>query len=306
MYHRAPQHEADEDSARAEYVIVTINMSSQESSQEVPNPTTLERATKFGTDFARRLQDHDQYAQSSQWTDLKSMDQWGWKMYTCHPGESFNQPKAVLAAIARASSSSPNHDMSNVRIVETHHNTSVDIEGVKYLATMGRYLALHIPGIIYAAESKCPEHAGRDFDPPLQGPWPALRHWSDILFYQYNAHFPDEDLNGVVRAQIKNKETNAVIKLLRQKDPALRVQNIAFGEQRTYGRGESTFHALLGTPNGKGVAWLLLLHGEELGMRPYVSEISMWWDVENSPTIWFKIESQKERTGWSFENLERH
>ncbi|KAL4904973.1 hypothetical protein BDW74DRAFT_178540 [Aspergillus multicolor] len=58
--------------------------------------------------------------------------------------------------------------------------------------------------------------------------------------------------------------------------------------RRTFRPGDEAYYALLYTPNGRGIEWMLIQHKAQLGVKT-VSEITVF-GVENAPTLYFEIE----------------
>ncbi|KAH4817075.1 hypothetical protein HBH61_056070 [Parastagonospora nodorum] len=118
-------------------------------------------------------------------------------------------------------------------------------------------------GIIVAYDNYSPRAAAEDSarnDTII----PDLKHWSDIAFLQWKScASKGAELKYMLRYQVMNDSANYMIEAL----------NFANGDETvewpgtTYDGASEEGQASLGTPNGSGVAWLLIQHKEFLGHK---------------------------------------
>ena len=54
--------------------------------------------------------------------------------------------------------------------------------------------------------------------------------------------------------------------------------------------------ALLGTPNGSGIAWLLAQHRKQLGDKA-VKKVQLWYSITSAPNLLFHIKDVKKPEG---------
>ena len=117
----------------------------------------------------------------------------------------------------------------------------------------------------------------QNFDKPYP-PLVTLRQWSDVVFLQWQALFQGSskqgNINGlhyVSRVQISNSQTTALV------DKALKDdgQSVGSWPGHSFLPNSDGFQALLGSPNGGGVAWLLIYHKHQLGLKS-VSKITVF------------------------------
>jgi hypothetical protein len=110
---------------------------------------------------------------------------------------------------------------------------------------------------------------------------PELQRWSDMAYLQWTDPSFDDlpgDLRLVLRCFIVNADTLAIIDCVeanhREKNP-----NWSRADYPSIGChiDEDDAKALLGTPNGSGVAWLLAQHRQELGWKT-VEYVTVSWD----------------------------
>jgi hypothetical protein len=101
---------------------------------------------------------------------------------------------------------------------------------------------------------------------------PELKHWSDMAYLQWCdpdvSHGENGELKYVLRHEIQNKGTLAIMR--RIEDDYRRANGIEDGWKPmwpgiTLEADSEESKALLGTPDGHGVAWLLIQHKRQLG-----------------------------------------
>lgn len=98
---------------------------------------------------------------------------------------------------------------------------------------------------------------------------PSLRHWSDVAFLQYLSSFPEPPvrpipLNYVFRVQMQNAATSLILNKIISKHVTFKYEtwpDITFGMDTEEGK------AILGTPNGAGIAWVLVQHRKSFGEK---------------------------------------
>ena len=138
---------------------------------------------------------------------------------------------------------------------------------------------------------------------------PDLQHWSDIAYLQalylsipsnrvrsgssHPAPGAIKNLKYIVRHDIENPSTNAIVHALIQHYITSPCSYNVFDTGCPYCSQHIIWPgltleidteeglALLGTPNGRGVVWLLKQHKELTGKR--VGKVSVWCDVEKKP-----------------------
>ena len=106
-------------------------------------------------------------------------------------------------------------------------------------------------------------------------PYVLLRQWSDVawLNWQHECSVAGTDVSGlkaVIRFSISNTDAEGVI--------ATVTNGATIGGYKnpmTFEAGSDNFNALLGTPNGSGVAWLLINHKAQMGPKT-LSSISLF------------------------------
>ena len=97
-----------------------------------------------------------------------------------------------------------------------------------------------------------------------------LRQWSDVVFLEWQqlcvAPSSKGDIKGlryIFRLLISNPDSQALMSKALENVGA----KISQWPGQDFGRSTKAFKALLGSPNGSGVAWLLINHKEQLGKK---------------------------------------
>ncbi|KAF2013589.1 hypothetical protein BU24DRAFT_464355 [Aaosphaeria arxii CBS 175.79] len=144
------------------------------------------------------------------------------------------------------------------------HEFNYDIDGKTYPITGGRFDMILNPmdGVIVAWGSFSPAHRGAKQNPPVTI-LPALKLWSDIVFLEWQNFKKPRNLRYVFRYSIKNKNACSIIsRALESANQVLQKwPGVTFDMSTREGR------AILGSPNGAGVAFLLSQHKEQLGNK---------------------------------------
>lgn len=159
-------------------------------------------------------------------------------------------------------------------------------------------------GVIIAVSNATAPHMGIQFGSmPISSP---LRHWSDVAYLQLlaAAKIPTtpvanlKNLKYVIRFCCQNHTTNSVVKQV------LREHNMNWlptwpGVTFPVAENCEAGMALLGTPNGAGVGYLLAQHREQLG-RKYVGWVTVFYapnkdDIFRWPTLLFWIKDEDKR-----------
>jgi hypothetical protein len=96
---------------------------------------------------------------------------------------------------------------------------------------------------------------------------PALNYWSDVAYLHWTICATNSsNLGCVIRMSITNEKTKAVIQHIMQHATFMERFPEFPGITWTTEHGDQVA-ALLGTPNGAGVAWLLIQHKRQLGHK---------------------------------------
>ncbi|EUC44805.1 hypothetical protein COCMIDRAFT_5938 [Bipolaris oryzae ATCC 44560] len=127
------------------------------------------------------------------------------------------------------------------------------------------------------------------------GALPELRYWSDVVFLQWQIIAGgNANLRFVVRLGITNAATLDILGRVLRKDGVVDEERTVGLERNVVWRvqeDEESVAAILGTPNGSGVARLLMHHKRELGHKVVEEVRLVGWKGEGvgEPSLVFRI-----------------
>ncbi|KAF1842229.1 uncharacterized protein K460DRAFT_358868 [Cucurbitaria berberidis CBS 394.84] len=151
--------------------------------------------------------------------------------------------------------------------VEHEHCKRYDFESMVYPPTGARFCQVinHVQGTIVAYDNISPMEALKEsgnYDAQV----PMIKYWSDIAFLQWDLmkkQNADSDLRYILRYNVVNNLTNSMVDTI----------NLENGTETkawpgtSYDATSKEGQALLGTPNGSSVAYLLIQHKNQLGHK---------------------------------------
>ncbi|KAF1968726.1 hypothetical protein BU23DRAFT_258350 [Bimuria novae-zelandiae CBS 107.79] len=202
-------------------------------------------------------------------------------------------------------------DGGNNRQVYHVHSESVIVDGVWYPSTNAYFshLVNREEGVLIACSNMSAPHVGMVADLPVDV-YPPLHRWSDIAWLQLltpsQSPSPSArsdtcvsappDLRFIIRYSIQNPTTLAVIaSILSARNIELLPAwpGLTFPLHAEIGKGYEEGVALLGTPNGAGVAYLLAQHKAQLGAKE-VRKVSLFYaknagDLYRWPSLVFWV-----------------
>lgn len=259
-----------------------------------------------GLDFAQYVskgKDHltnlqDDCGQPSKWTAYTDLASQGWSTTTDSTSIRLFDGTALTNALDYLKLSKAASDQFEVT---DRHNTKTQQGKDTYYPTNANYNNKYNAGLITAQNNEGPLYTGPDKrnNPPVTGdpyPFPELRQWSDIVFLEYQRLMtktkqPLDSLKGVLRQEIKNEDTLNVLAHIVGGDSSDLSKNMKTWPGNDYAADSDALAALLGSPNGQGVAWLLRGHVDDLGKKT-VGSVRVWWDtdaVNGGPMVLFSI-----------------
>jgi hypothetical protein len=129
-------------------------------------------------------------------------------------------------------------------------------------------------GYIIAVDSWSPDYELKKLrkkKPGLPDVLPDVYRWSDITFIEWKTQAGEriKELHYVFQANIMNQESKMVIERAAGGPNNLQWPGKVFEMASSEGR------AILGSPNGRGVAFLLATHKELLGQR-IIERVLVW------------------------------
>lgn len=232
-----------------------------------------------GKGLAAALESSDECVAQSEWTKDDALAAWGWyrmRKSRVGPVSFFTATKQVYEYVGASMNQDDNH-----RAYDSHSDNK-QIGGVAYYKTGAEFDIRYNPNMIIAENIYGAENEGRNQQPPVTGnpnPYPKLRIWSDVTFLEYQKFMQDTDqpldgLEAVWHRVVSNTKTRDLAARLFRK---AQWTDVPDWPGRDFLPGSDDFHALIGSNNGKGVAYLLLQHREQLGTKT-ITKVRVWKD----------------------------
>lgn len=158
------------------------------------------------------------------------------------------------------------------------HNATID--GTNYRFSLGRYgNVMNTDGGICALQSYSPRSQGAYQEPPVDGSpgneLVPLQTWADVTFPEWADACKDDGkcVKGLKVITKCHSQSNATMRIA---DQALGgTDGWGLWPGKSFAKGSEQFAALMATPSGRGVAWLLLTHREQLGWKS-VKSVNLW------------------------------
>jgi len=241
----------------------------------------------------------------SPWTDSGSMVEYGWNSKPPRAADPRQGAPIPLGKIFDDLHLST--DREDNYHIENNHVYDVHAGGRVWRKTLADYDNFYNTGdrahAIVANTNWGPATWGGMQVPPVTGTdLIPIRQWSDVVFLDYQTltraqqQSPEsmQKLRYVFRLRITNGATlgiiEAVLGVTSWRETVREWPGDWFGMDTDKGK------ALLGTPNGRGVAWLLAQHKKQLG-RKVVSGVRVFKHApgaQPSPSLLFYLEDWKE------------
>jgi hypothetical protein len=125
-----------------------------------------------------------------------------------------------------------------------------------------------------------PAYMGKQLQPPVTV-LPHLKAWHDIAFLQHKAvakakHADLSNLNYVISSHVANKESFEILNWATGLDLDIFGSAIPWDKRIEWDSNSDEFKAILASPNGRGVALLLITHKSTYGQLTHVSKITAW------------------------------
>ena len=266
---------------------------------ETDNKLTWELAIGKGGNLVKLLDSAEPSqcgVEQSQFTDWKQLSENGWsKQYQGSPKAETKESEKSMRSWREAAKALKfsTDDQKNIQYTFWQDKNAI-VKGKTYRSSGGLYSnIINTGGAIFTLENTSPRTRGATQTPPLNGTpgneLVPLQTWADVVFLQLvDACKGDQEcikgLKLVVKCHPENNVTN-------------RVATQALGGPaewtkwpgKNFSKQSQQFAALMATPSGRGVAWLLLTHREQLG----------WKNVE-SVDIWSEKSHDSKQTLYAF------
>jgi hypothetical protein len=244
-------------------------------------PQKYQELVNKGRNMVSALQSAEDCFPQSEFTEYGALAEWGWTRsedYEWTPMRSV----AAQRIFDLVGASWDTH--VNRKVTNTHDKTTVK-DGKTYNSTGARYSNHYNPLLIVAKSNAGPASEGKRARPRVTGgtddPFPRLARLSDVLFLEFRRVMaenkqPMDELKAVWRDHIINQITKEVaIEVASDKD---QLNGIPKWPGIDFAPGSDEFAALIASPNGVGIAYLLLQHREQMGQKT-ISSVKVFYDM---------------------------
>jgi hypothetical protein len=200
----------------------------------------------------------------STWTNFDALKKWGYYTTTDEPPATIEESEAIAMNYLHLS------PLLRFTAISQYHEDDSTVDGRLYRKTNAEYMNYYSSELIIAMNNWGPSGS-------FVGPPPRLRQQSDMWFLSYSnlmvsQNKPLDGLKGVLRHHVVSQESRALIFKAFKTDDGnqFRWPGVDFHPD------SDEFAALLASPNGRGVAWLLINHNQ-LG-RKNIDSLRVWYD----------------------------
>ncbi|KAB8067803.1 hypothetical protein BDV29DRAFT_196156 [Aspergillus leporis] len=232
---------------------------------------------------------HAVSASTSQWTNYGDLSRYGWTVDTDRDAGDTMAQDVLEDAFEEL-----NIDGDQNKKYKIIHSRPVTVDGKSYKETGGYYQSLFNvnAGLIVADDNSSPENEKKKEQWP-KSDFVPLRQWSDVLFLLWERVAKDKTsgLSHVIRSIVINAETLATMRqaIGEAEDFSAWNKLSPMKEKgKTFRPGQDEYYALLYSPNGRGIGWLLTQHKAQLGLRT-VSSITVF-GADGEAALYFKID----------------
>jgi hypothetical protein len=239
---------------------------------------------------------------SSTYLQQSDLAPWGWSRSTL-PYDFIsisNDIRKLITACAH-SSGGTRDDLHATVGTSDMHDEDVTVNGVEYPSTMAHIFSTLNPkaGLFIAQVNTTPENMLSQAERKSNtSKIPELKRWSDVAFLQWK----DLSVDGVVpnlkfvgRVFIHNDITRTVLKTVLaniRRKKSVGDEHLPQWPGVTFTMESDEGKALLGTPNGSGVAWLLAQHKKELGHK-IVDRVRLWYEGKGPANLLFHLKDME-------------
>lgn len=178
--------------------------------------------------------------------------------------------------------------------------STYELDGKTYQKTGAEYENRYSPtvGLIVVEGAYSPAFRAKANGVPkdMIGPAP---HWSDVASITWTQlcqrqGIPLASLRSIIHTHVDAVNEGDTGSLLREMHPGSGGKPFRWPEKFADGKvfkpGEKDFDVVLGSPSGRGTAYLFLQHRTELGEERYVEYIKIWQPAKDSaPCIFFAV-----------------
>lgn len=178
-----------------------------------------------------------------------------------------------------------NDDKTNIQY-DYGQLDKVTLNGTNYQSSGGIYSnVMNTDGGIFALQGFSPRTRGASQKPPIDGSsgheLVPLQTWADVAFLEWvDACNGDEKcIKGLTMVTKCHTTSNTTIQIGSQALGGTDKWSAWPGQ--SFSNDSQQFAALMSTPAGRGVAWMLLTHREQLGWKS-VRSVDLWAGADNS------------------------
>ena len=200
----------------------------------------------------------------SPWKDFDALARWGYTMEAYPPPANTDESGVNAMNYLELS---PLPEMTEIGF---NHDEDSNNDGIRYRSTGAGYMNYYSSQFITAV---------MNYGLPKEfvGPLPRLRQLSDIWFVTYSNFMasqnkPLDGLKGVLQHLVINGESKSIISKVMNSVDA----NLVRWPGDDFQPNSDESAALLGSPNGRGAAWLLI-NRKQLGHKTFDS-VRVWYD----------------------------
>ena len=239
----------------------------------------------------------------SQFLNQSSLNDWGYTRTLSDFKEADGWFKDISTALSKSQFLS-----QGAMVLSDIHNMSTTHGATTFPSTQAEFVSIidRAKGLLIAARNHSP--SSQVAETKLDGsPLPELQHWSDMAYLQWTdprLQTLPGDLKDVIRSRIENETTIAVIERIiagRGYREGFKTPGCYYPDAAglSWGMETEEAKALLGTPNGSGVARLLVQHKRQFGWK-VVESVTLFWDAvdrgypSTHPSLLFRLKDVNE------------
>lgn len=218
--------------------------------------------------------------EQSEYTSFESLTEYGWTTHGPNQPNYDDETIAALEALGVSTEASANQHYYS------QHDKPTTREGVLYPASDGTYSnVFNADGGVIVAEGNWAPTLEKNNIRVLT----PLKQYSDVVFLTWQKVAGDKikGLKYVIRHQIINLDTLAVLREVLQR----RGEELKAWPGVKISMPDRDALAILGTPNGRGVAWILIQHKLQLGPKN-IKDVTIFRCWEEEFCLCFSIVDQ--------------
>ncbi|KAB8232368.1 hypothetical protein ETB97_006282 [Aspergillus alliaceus] len=245
------------------------------------------QALHCAMDGDQEAANHAVAAPTSRWTDYGDLHRYGWVV---DPDR--DAGLTLAQELLEDTFEELNIDADQNTRILISQSRPVTVDGKKYKESEGSYQSLFNvdAGMIVADDNSSPENEQPDW---VKEAFVPLRQWSDVIFLLWKrvAKSNAGGLRHIFQSIVANQQTlNIMRQAIGEADDFKDWDKYSPIQEngRTFRPGSDEYYALLYSPNGRGIGWMLTQHKTQLGLLT-VSSITVFGS-DGEPVLYFKID----------------